>query len=136
MGLEGEFTIEELREYFAYDSDNNLALTVQAALRDSRFSKNLFLKSLRTETQEGQRAKVTFSNFNPDGLLDEDKSDSFLQLFLEPNQSPIYDGGPTPSELGAMLVTNAIITGGNQKALEYVENPKRIFDDFESQNRY
>jgi len=110
-----------MREFFAYDQDNNIAALVKNALGDKRFAKNPFLKSLITSTKAGERAKATYSNFNPDGLLDEDKSNAFSQLFLEPDQSPIVEGGPTPAELGALLVSYAIITGGNQKALEYIK---------------
>jgi len=110
-----------MREFFAYDQDNNIAALVKNALGDKRFAKNPFLKSLITSTKAGERAKATYANFNPDGLLDEDKSNAFSQLFLEPDQSPIVEGGPTPAELGALLVSYAIITGGNQKALEYIK---------------
>lgn len=112
---------KQLRELFAYSEDLNIATLVSQAIADPRFSKNPFLKSLITKQNEGERAKATYANFNPDGLLEEDKSNAFSQLFLEPDQSPIFEGGPTPAELGAILTSYALLTGGNQKALEYIK---------------
>ena len=121
MGLsDGTFSSPvQIRETLMY-GDNTLALQVKEALKDPRLSKNPFLKSLVLSTKAGERHKVTFANFTPDGMLDEDKGDAFAQLFLMPDQSPIGEGGVTPAQLGALLVTYAMVTGGNQKALEFV----------------
>ena len=121
MGLsDGTFSSPvQIREALMY-GDNTLALQVKEALKDPRLSKNPFLKSLVLSTKAGERHKVTFANFTPDGMLDEDKGDAFAQLFLMPDQSPIGEGGVTPAQLGALLVTYAMVTGGNQKALEFV----------------
>jgi hypothetical protein len=121
MGLsDGIFSSPvKIRETLMY-GDNTLAMQVKEGLKDPRLSKNPFLKSLVLSTKEGERHKVTFANFTPDGMMEEDKSDAFSQLFLMPDQSPIGEGGPTPAQLGALLVTYAMVTGGNQRALEFV----------------
>lgn len=112
-------SLVQIRRALMY-GDNTLALRVKEAIKDRRLSKNPFLKSLVLSTKAGERHKVTFANFTPDGMMDEDKADAFAQLFLMPDQSPIEGLKLTPAQLGALLVTYSMVTGGNQKALEFV----------------
>lgn len=113
-------TLREIREYLSFDEENNISEIVKSALLDSRLEKNLFLKSLNTAYRTGYRAKVRFPNHNPDGTLAQDKTAAFAELFIMEDQSPLYAGGPSPAQLGALLTVYSMITGGNQRALEYV----------------
>ena len=113
--------VQKIREQLLYSKKQNMAALTQKALKSGvkELSNNAFLNTLILENAAGGRSKVHFPNYSGDNMNTDDIARSFSRLFTMKNQDPIEGTNITPADLGTLLVTYSLVTGGQNKALEF-----------------